>query len=121
MGRPYTPGYQAGNWIIVSGQTGRIGEALVLGGFDAEFQQALSNVRQILAEHKAGLDAVAKITIYLARMREDYQRMNELYAQVFETHKPARTTIGVAALPRNALVEVEAWAYFDSLRRQPQS
>lgn len=109
--RPYTPGYLAGDWVILSGQTGRVGETLAPGGFDAQFRQAFANIREILAGHKLGFDALAKITIYLTRMEDDYPRMNELYAQMFGVHKPARTTIGVAALPRGALVEVEAWAY----------
>ena len=115
--RPYTPGYVAGEWLIVSGQTGRIGEQLA-DGFDAQFRQAFSNVQLILNESGLALGAVAKITIYLARMEADYGRMNELYAELLSRNsdrpRPARTTIGVTALPRNALVEVEAWAYFGS-------
>lgn len=112
--RPYTPGYVAGDWVIVSGQTGRIGEQLG-EGFDVQFKQAFANVRSILAGRGLDLGKVAKITIYLARMEEDYGRMNELYAELFSQYgdnpRPARTTIGVAALPRKALIEVEAWAY----------
>jgi 2-iminobutanoate/2-iminopropanoate deaminase len=112
--RPYTPGYVAGDWVIVSGQTGRVGEHLA-EGFDAQFRQAFANVQSILNGRGMALGAVAKITIYLARMEADYERMNELYGELFDEHynspRPARTTIGVAALPRKALVEVEAWAY----------
>lgn len=112
--RPYTPGYAAGEWLIVSGQTGRVGEQLA-EGFDAQFRQAFANVQWILNERKLNLGNVAKITIYLKRMEVDYDRMNQLYSELFSQHddrpRPARTTIGVAALPRNALVEVEAWAY----------
>lgn len=112
--RPYTPGFVAGKWLIVSGQTGRVGEQLA-DGFDAQFRQALANVQWILDEHKLALKNVAKITIYLTRMEIDYARMNELYAEIFDPisdfPKPARTTIGVAALPRKALIEIEAWAY----------
>jgi 2-iminobutanoate/2-iminopropanoate deaminase len=93
--RPYTPGYVAGEWLIVSGQTGRVGEQLA-EGFDAQFHQAFANVRAILSGHGLDLGAAAKITIYLARMEQDYGRMNELYTELFSKYadspKPARTT-----------------------------
>jgi 2-iminobutanoate/2-iminopropanoate deaminase len=109
-GRPYTPGYRAGPWLIVSGQTGSKDDSLVPGGFPAEFQQALGNVKHIIEEAGLTLASVGKVTIYLTDM-SDYTRMNAVYSDFFNPHKPARTTVAVAGLPRNASVEVEAWAY----------
>jgi 2-iminobutanoate/2-iminopropanoate deaminase len=108
-----TPGYRAGDWLIVSGQTGRVGEALVPGGFAAEFVQALANVERIVDGGGLALHDIAKVNIYLASMG-DYARMNEIYAQFFGDHLPARTTVAVSGLNRGAAVEVEAWAFAQS-------
>ena len=105
-----TPGFRAGPWLVVSGQTGRVGESLVDGGFPAQFKQALANVRRVVTEGGLALPDVAKVTIYLANMA-DYALMNDIYAEFFDGHLPARTTVGVNALNRGAAVEVEAWAF----------
>jgi 2-iminobutanoate/2-iminopropanoate deaminase len=111
MSKPHnSPGFRAGNWLVVSGQTGRVGESLVEGGFAPQFRQALANVKRVVTEGGYALTDVAKVTIFLANMA-DYARMNDIYAEFFEGHLPARTTVGVNALNRNAAVEVEAWAF----------
>lgn len=114
-----TPGFRAGDWLIVSGQTGRVGEALVPGGFGAQFRQALANLARVVGENGLGLEAVAKVNIYLADL-SDYTQMNEIYSEFFGTHLPARTTVGVNALNRGAAVEVEAWAFALSAPTTPQ-
>lgn len=108
-----TPGYRAGDWLIISGQTGRISETVVEGGFEPQFKQALSNLGRILAENGLALNNIAKVNIYLKDM-SSYSRMNELYLSHFGNHRPARTVIGVSDLNRNAVVEIEAWAYAPS-------
>lgn len=90
-GRPYTPGFKASNRVIVSAQTGRTGDTVVPRGFDAEFRQALANVVRIVAERGLAVTDLAQLTIYLTRMRDDYQRMNELNVEFFGPRKPART------------------------------
>jgi 2-iminobutanoate/2-iminopropanoate deaminase len=105
-----TPGYTAGDWLIVSGQTGRIGEKLVGEDFDAQFTQCMVNVEAVLKARGLSRNSVAKVNIYLRRMG-DRERMNGLYSDFFGEHLPARTTVGVAELSRGALVEIEAWAY----------
>ena len=105
-----TPGFRAGDWVIVSGQTGRVGEKLVSEDFAGQFTQCLANVEAILTAQGLPRTAVAKVNIYLLRMA-DREQMNGLYANFFGDHLPARTTVGVAELSRGALVEVEAWAY----------
>lgn len=105
-----TPGYRAGDWVIISGQTGRIGENLVSGGFEAECRQALANVAAILASHGLAHTAIAKMNIYLADMA-DRELLNVIYIDFFKGHLPARTTVGVNQLSRNARVEIEGWAY----------
>ena len=106
---PYTPVVEAGEWIVVSGQVGLADGKLADGGFDAQCQQALANLRGQLESVGASLDDVVKTTVFLRHMT-DYARMNELYMEAFGDHRPARSAIGVAELPLGALVEVEAWA-----------
>jgi 2-iminobutanoate/2-iminopropanoate deaminase len=110
-----TAGFRAGNWLIVSGQTGRDGEMLVGQEFREQFAQCLRNVDSILASEGFSRETVAKVNIYLRRM-DDRDDMNTLYSQYFGDHLPARTTVGVSELSRDALVEVEAWAYAASER-----
>jgi 2-iminobutanoate/2-iminopropanoate deaminase len=105
-----TPGFRAGDWVIVSGQTGRVGDKLVSEAFAGQFVQCLANVEAILQEQRLARSSVAKVNIYLRHM-SDREEMNGLYAEFFGDHLPARTTVGVSELSRGALVEVEAWAY----------
>ncbi|HUW01577.1 MAG TPA: RidA family protein [Acidimicrobiales bacterium] len=107
---PYTPIIRAGDWLVVSGQIGIADGALVEGGFDAQLDQAMANLRAQLATHGAGLDDVTKTMVFLRHM-SDYDRMNERYCNAFGDHRPARSALGVADLPLGALVEVEAWAF----------
>ena len=105
-----TPAYRAGEWVIVSGQTGRVGERLVSDEFAGQFRQCLANLEAALGSQKLDRSSVAKVNIYL-RYMADREEMNELYADFFGAHLPARTTVGVSELSRGALVEVEAWAF----------
>ena len=108
---PYTPVVRAGDWLIVSGQLGVSGGALVEGGIAAQTAQAIANVAELLAGQGVDLTAVAKTLCFLTDMR-DFDTFNQAYMAGFGDHRPARSTIGVAALPlRCAVVEIEAWAY----------
>jgi 2-iminobutanoate/2-iminopropanoate deaminase len=105
-----SPGFVAGDWLIISGQTGRQGANLVSPEFAAQFKQCLANLGAILQDANLPVEAVAKVNIYLRRMA-DRDAMNALYTAFFGDHLPARTTVVVSELARDALVEVEAWAY----------
>ena len=107
---PYTPVVRAGDWLVVSGQVGIRDGKLISGGTSDQLRQALANLRALLEAEGAGLDRVVKTTVFLRHM-SDYPAMNEAYTEVFGDHRPARSAIGVAELPLNALVEVEAWAW----------
>ena len=107
---PYTPVVRAGDWLVVSGQVGLKDGSLVSGGVRGQCEQALANLRSLLEGEGAGLDRVAKTTVFLRHM-SDYPAMNEIYVEAFGDHRPARSAIGVAELPLNALVEIEAWAW----------
>lgn len=95
---------------MVSGQLGLADGALVHGGVVAEVRQALANMAALLASEGAGLEAVAKTTVFLTHMA-DYAPMNEAYMEAFGQHRPARAAVAVAGLPLGAKVEIEAWAY----------
>ncbi len=106
---PYTPIVNAGGLMAVSGQVGILDGSLVGGGLAAELPQALDNLRSVLESAGLSMHDVVKTTVFLADM-DDYAEMNEIYCRAFGDHRPARSAIGVAALPLGARVEVEAWA-----------
>ena len=107
---PYTPVVRAGDWIIVSGQLGATDGVLVDGGVEAQTRQAVTNVAAQLATVGAELTDVVKTLCFLQDMG-DFALFNAAYVEGFGDHRPARSTIGVAALPIGGLVEIEAWAY----------
>lgn len=107
---PYTPVVQAGDWIIVSGQLGINDGALVEGGVAAQTAQAVENLKAQLATVGASLGDIAKTLCFLTDM-DSFATFNDAYVAGFGDARPARSTIGVAALPFNGAVEIEAWAY----------
>ncbi|MGP8162310.1 MAG: RidA family protein [Acidimicrobiales bacterium] len=108
--RPYRPVVRAGDWLICSGQLGLEGDTLVAGGVAVQLSRALANLARLLEAEGSSLGAVAKTTVFLTDMG-DYAAMNEAYSAAFGDHLPARSAVAVTALPLDALVEVEAWAY----------
>ena len=106
---PYTPILRAGEWLVVSGQLGLVDGQLVPGGTAEQCRQALANLAALLDGEGSSLAAVVKTTVFLRHM-DDYDAMNEVYVAAFGDHRPARSAVAVAGLPRGALVEVEAWA-----------
>ena len=105
---PYSPLVRAGDWLVSSGQMGLVDGRLV-DGVAAQTTQALENVGALLDGHGASLGDVVKTLVFLADMG-DFAAMNDAYAAAFGDHRPARSTVGVAALPMGALVEIEVWA-----------
>lgn len=108
---PYTQAIRAGDFVFLSGQIGidpTVGKITASGAAD-QATQALKNIRAILTA--AGLNAshVVKTTIFLANM-DDFAKVNDAYGEFFEDDPPARSTVAVAKLPMNALVEIEAIA-----------
>jgi 2-iminobutanoate/2-iminopropanoate deaminase len=82
---------------------------MVQGGIEAETEQVLKNLQAVLAAAGASLADVLKTTVYLADFSE-FSAMNAIYVRAFPTEPPARATVGVAALPRGAKIELEAIA-----------
>jgi 2-iminobutanoate/2-iminopropanoate deaminase len=108
---PYSQAVRAGRWLHCSGQIGldpASGE-LVGGGATAEAARVLENLSAVLQEAGASLADVVRTTIYLTDLG-DFAPVNEVYARYFSAPFPARATVGVAALPRGARVEIDAIA-----------
>jgi len=110
---PYSPAVQVGNFLFVSGQIGMDPDTQALAGSEIEGQtrQALENLKAVL--HKAGYDSsnVIQCNVFLKDIN-DFQAMNLVYGGYFpESAYPARTTVEVSNLPRNAIVEIAAIAY----------
>jgi 2-iminobutanoate/2-iminopropanoate deaminase len=107
----YSQAVEAGPWVWVSGQLGidPATGSLVEGGPKAEAAQAMANVLAILKEAGLGPRHLLRVAIYLTRM-EAFPEVNEAYARALGDARPARVTVGVAALPRGASVEIEAVA-----------
>jgi 2-iminobutanoate/2-iminopropanoate deaminase len=80
---------------------------VVAGGIKEQTTQVLANLRAVLQAAGSDLDRVVKTTVFLVDLA-DYDALNEAYAQAFGDHKPARSTVAVAGLPRGVRVEIEA-------------
>jgi 2-iminobutanoate/2-iminopropanoate deaminase len=108
---PYSVAVCYGNLIFTAGQLGidpKSGE-IVKGGIGEETRQALTNIQTILKAADTKMNQVIKTTVYLKDM-EDFAAMNAVYAEFFTDSFPARTTIQVVALPKQAAIEIEAIA-----------
>ena len=107
---PYTPAVRAGDWVIVSGQLGIKDGTLVPGGVAGQTAQAVVNLKARLKEMGLSIHDVAKTLCFLTDM-DTFATFNEAYVAGFDGARPARSTIGVAALPFGGAVEIEAWAF----------
>jgi 2-iminobutanoate/2-iminopropanoate deaminase len=107
---PYTPVVRAGDWVIVSGQLGVVDGKLVSGGVAAQTAQAVVNLKNQLATVGLTLQDVKKTLCFLTDM-DTFATFNDAYVKGFGGSRPARSTIGVAALPFRGAVEIEAWAF----------
>jgi 2-iminobutanoate/2-iminopropanoate deaminase len=105
---PYSHGIDADPLVFLSGQTPLDPEtgALKEGGIGAQTAQCFDNLFSVLADADLGPEHVVKVNVYLTDMN-DFGAMNEVYATRFEQPYPARTTVGIAALPLGAAVEIE--------------
>jgi len=107
---PYSQAIVVNDMVFTSGQIAlRPDGSFVEGDVEAQTTQVLENLKAVLKEAGSGLKKVVKTTIFLANM-DDFAKVNEVYGTFFKEHKPARSTVGVKTLPKNALVEIEAIA-----------
>ncbi|MCS6848508.1 MAG: RidA family protein [Anaerolineae bacterium] len=108
---PYSQAIVAGGLVFCSGQIPidpATGE-LVAGGVEEQTHRVLTNLKAVLEAAGSSLDRVLKTTVFLQNMG-DFAAMNAVYATYFSNDPPARSTVEVAKLPRNALVEIECIA-----------
>ena len=115
---PYSPIVAAGPWLISSGQLGLVpsleGTPPVLadGGAVAQLRQALANAEALLLGRGATIGDIVKTTVFVTDLSA-FAAVNAADVEFFGQHRPARSTVEVAALPMGAAVEVEVWAYVD--------
>jgi 2-iminobutanoate/2-iminopropanoate deaminase len=109
---PYSHAVIAGEFVFLSGQTGLdpATNALAPGGIEAETRQVLANIASILDEMGLSPADVVKTTVFLKDMG-DFAAMNAIYGKFFASNFPARSTVQVAALPKNGAVEIEVVAH----------
>jgi 2-iminobutanoate/2-iminopropanoate deaminase len=105
---PYSPAVRAGKFVYLSGQTplDPATRRLVDGDVQAQTAQCFDNLSAVLAAAGLTFEHVVKVNVFLTDMN-DFDAMNAVYASRFEQPFPARTTIGVAALPLGARIEIE--------------
>jgi 2-iminobutanoate/2-iminopropanoate deaminase len=104
---PYAQAVSVAGFLYTSGQIGldpATGE--MVSGFEAQARQVLANLRAVLGAAGCGFEDVVKATVYVTNLA-DFPRLNELYGAAMGSHRPARSTVQVAALPKGGLVEID--------------
>jgi len=107
----FSPAIVTGDLVYTSGQIGvdsKTGQ-IVEGGIEAQTEQVFRNLEAVLTAAGSSIEHVVKATVFLADMN-DYNTMNELYKKHFKGDPPARSTVQVARLPRDAKIEIEVVA-----------
>ena len=107
---PYSQAVVANGMVYTSGQIALTPSGVMLeDDVVVQTKQVLSNLKVVLEEAGSSMDKVVKTTIFIASM-DDFGVINEIYEEAFGSHKPARATVAVKTLPKNALVEIDAVA-----------
>lgn len=105
---PYAQGVVVGQMLYTSGQIAlRPDGSLEDGEIVAQTKQVMANLSAIIQQAGGQLNKVVKTTVFLKNL-DDFVAMNKVYGEAFGTHTPARSTVQVAKLPRDVLVEIEA-------------
>lgn len=107
---PYSQGIVVNNLFYSSGQIPLTPEGnMVTGDIKDQTHQVFRNLQAVLNEAGASLETVVKATVFIKNM-DDFAAVNEVYGEYFSAHKPARSCVEVARLPKDALVEIEVVA-----------
>nr|WP_295970550.1 RidA family protein [uncultured Bacillus sp.] len=107
---PYSQGLTVNNLFFSSGQIPLTAEGVMVNGSVKEqTHQVFKNLQAVLKEAGASLETVVKATVFIKDMN-DFGTVNEVYGEYFSSHKPARSCVEVARLPKDALVEIEVIA-----------
>jgi len=103
----YSQAVRAGSTVYLSGQIGLEPESMQMAeGIEAQTRRVLDNLRAVAEDAGGSLDGMVKLTVYLTDLAH-FTRINEIMAEYFRKPYPARAAVGVAALPRGAMVEIE--------------
>ncbi|RDI38406.1 RidA family protein [Falsibacillus pallidus] len=107
---PYSQGVVVNNLFYSSGQIPLTAEGTMIeGGIEEQTHQVFKNLEAVLKEAGASFETVVKATVFIKDMN-DFAAINEIYGQYFSTHKPARSCVEVARLPKDAQIEIEVIA-----------
>lgn len=106
---PYSQGKRVGDFVFTAGQVGLDRDGNIADTVEAQAHQALRNLGSVLEAAGASFNSVVKTTIFLHDM-DDFAVVNGVYTEYFGQSAPARSTVQVARLPKDALVEIEAIA-----------
>ncbi|MCL9818734.1 RidA family protein [Helicobacter colisuis] len=106
---PYSQAISTNGMVYTSGQIGLTPSGELVQGIEAQTRQVLENLSEVLKASNSSLKQVIKTTIFLRDM-EYFGIVNGIYAEFFGDHKPARSTVAVKTLPKDALVEIECIA-----------
>lgn len=104
---PYSQAVQAGNMLFTSGQIPLSSEGNVISGsIEEQTHQVFRNLQAVLAEAGFTFHHVVKATVFITNM-DEFSKVNEIYADYFGDHRPSRSTVQVARLPRDVGIEIE--------------
>ncbi|WP_078543207.1 RidA family protein [Litchfieldia alkalitelluris] len=107
---PYSQGIIVNNMFYSSGQIPLTADGeLITGGVQEQTEQVFKNLKAVLTEAGASFESVVKATVFIKDMN-DFAAINEVYGKYFSVHKPARSCVEVARLPKDVLVEIEVIA-----------
>ncbi|MDI1243051.1 MAG: RidA family protein [bacterium] len=113
---PYSQAIVANGFVFTAGKIGTDPKTGVLAeGIEAQVEQTLKNIATVLKASGSSMENVVKATVFLADI-DDFAKMNEIYAKHFKAPFPARSTVQVARLPRDAKVEIEVVAILSEAR-----
>ena len=108
---PYSQAIKTNGFVFLSGQIPLVPETMqvIEGDIQAQTDRVFANITAVLVAAGSSLDRIVKTTVFLADMN-DFTAMNEIYARYFGDHRPARSTVQAARLPRDVRVEIEVIA-----------
>ena len=108
---PYSQAIRAGDFLFISGQIPLNPQSRKIeGNIKEQTERVIKNIEAILKAENSSLEDVVKVTVYLKDLKE-FGEMNEIYEKYFGNSKPARVTVEVSGLPKNARIEMDAIAY----------
>jgi len=115
---PYSPGIAVNDFLFTSGQIALNpkNNEIIKGGIKAQTRRVIQNLKMIILSAGGKIENTIKTTVYLKNL-DDFQEMNDVYAQFFK-NKPARSTVEVKRLPKNALIEIEAIVFLNHGKRK---